>query len=433
MVVRPQGVEFRDESAQRTWVARDTMRLRICHLGKFYPPAPGGIEVHVKTLALGQARLGADVRVLCVNHRNSSRTDITWRGLGSTPTVEELDGGVRVTRLGRHASLSKLDVCPSLPGALWKLRDEGIDVVHVHTPNPTMLLALAAMPAFSTLVVTHHSDVIAQRVLGRAFAPVERRVHDRAAMVLSTSDAYVPGSIVLKRLGPKVRALPLGLDLSPFREPTPAVLQSEARWRAELGAPLWLAVGRLVYYKGLTTAIDALAAVPGRLLVIGTGPLDRELRARAAERGVADRIQWVGYAEPDALLGAYRAATALWFTGNARSEGYGLAQVEALASGCPVINTAVPHSGVSWVSRHDETGLTIPVGDSAALASAARRLVHEPGLRARLSAGAIERARVEFDGMVMARRSLDLYAKATGKSVAKAVDAAHRVSAGAPP
>jgi glycosyltransferase involved in cell wall biosynthesis len=406
------------------------MRLRVCHLGKFYPPAPGGIEVHVKTLARGQARLGADVRVICVNHRNSRRADVTWRGLGSTPTVEEMDDGVRVTRLGRHASLSKLDVCPSLPGALWKLRDEGVDVVHVHTPNPTMLLALAAMPAFSTLVVTHHSDVIAQRVLGRAFAPVERRVHDRAAMVLSTSEAYVPGSSVLKRLGPKVRALPLGLDLTPFLVPTPGVEAWAARWRTELGAPLWLAVGRLVYYKGLTTAIDALGAVPGHLLIVGTGPLERDLRARAAERGVADRVHWVGYAEPEALLGAYRAATALWFTGNARSEGFGLAQVEALASGCPVINTAVPHSGVSWVSRHEETGLTIPVGDSAALASASRRLVDEPGLRSRLSEGAVERARVEFDGMVMAKRSLDLYARAAGKSAPKAMDPAHRLAAG---
>jgi len=406
------------------------MTLRICHLGKFYPPAPGGIEAHVQTLARAQARLGADVRVICVNHQNASRADVTWKGLGSTPTVEQSDEGVRVTRLGRHASVSRLDVCPSLPLALWKLRDEGVDVVHVHTPNPTMLLALAAMPAFATLVVTHHSDVIKQRVLGRAFAPVERRVHDRAAMVLSDSEAYIGGSNVLRRLGPKVRALPLGLDLVPFFEPGAGTTTRAAELRAELGAPLWLAVARLVYYKGLATAIDALADVPGRLLVVGTGPLERELRARAAERNVADRIRWIGYAEPEELLAAYRAATALWFPSNARSEGYGLVQVEAMASGCPVINTAVPHSGVSWVSRHGETGLTVPVGDSAALAAASRRLVHEPGLRARLSAGAIERARLEFDATVMARRSLEIYAKATGGAAPRtaAAPGARRVS-----
>ena len=250
-----------------------------------------------------------------------------------------------------------------------------------------MLLALAALPVFPTLVVTHHSDVISGRVLGRAFAPVERVVHGRSAMVFSTSEAYIAGSDVLRRLGTKVRPLPFGLDLAPLFEPTAAALRWESRLRGEMGSPLWLAVGRLVYYKGLATAIDALAHLPGRLLVVGTGPLERDLRARAAEQGTADRISWVGYAEPDKLVGAYRAATALWFPSNARSEGYGLVQVEAMASGCPVINTAVPHSGVSWVSRHGETGLTIPVGDKDALVAASRRLLDEPGLRDRLAAG----------------------------------------------
>jgi glycosyltransferase involved in cell wall biosynthesis len=429
MLVRPPVVESRDGSGHQsfqTCVARDTMTLRICHLGKFYPPAPGGIEVHVQTLARAQVRLGADVRVICVNHRNARSADVTWQGLGSTPTIEEADHGVRVTRLGRRASLSKLDVCPSLPGALWKLREEGVDIVHVHTPNPTMLLTLAAMPAFATLLITHHSDVIAQRVLGRAFAPIERLVHDRAAMVLSDSEAYIGGSKVLKRLGSKVRALPLGLALAPFLDPSAKVQTWEGRWRAELGAPLWLAVGRLVYYKGLATAVDALASVPGRLLVVGAGPLERELRARAVERGVADRIRWIGYAEPDALVGAYRAATALWFPSNARSEGYGLVQVEAMASGCPVINTAIPHSGVSWVSRHDETGVTIPVGDSGALAAASRRLFEETGFRDRLAASAVERTKREFDDVVMAERSLALYASVLGGAVGKAGGADRR-------
>ena len=63
-----------------------------------------------------------------------------------------------------------------------------------------------------------------------------------------------------------------------------------------------------------------------------------------------------------------------------------------MAYGCPVINAAVPHSGVPWVSRHEETGLTVPVDDPAAFAAAARRLLEEPGLRDRLATGARARA-----------------------------------------
>jgi rhamnosyl/mannosyltransferase len=74
-----------------------------------------------------------------------------------------------------------------------------------------------------------------------------------------------------------------------------------------------------------------------------------------------------------------------------------------------VINAAIPHSGVSWVSRHEETGLTVPVNDPAAFAAAARRLLDEPGLRDRLAAGARARAISEFQYEATARRSIALY------------------------
>jgi len=80
-----------------------------------------------------------------------------------------------------------------------------------------------------------------------------------------------------------------------------------------------------------------------------------------------------------------------------------------MASGCPVINTAIPISGVSWVSQHEETGLTVPVNDSVAFAAAANRLLHDTSLRERLSVNARRRAKTEFDHQVMARRSVEVY------------------------
>ena len=152
-----------------------------------------------------------------------------------------------------------------------------------------------------------------------------------------------------------------------------------------------------------------MSQVPGRLLVVGDGPLQAELRRLAETVAVSDRIIWRGRLDDRDLIAAYHAAAALWFPSNARSEAFGLVQVEAMASGCPVINAAIPASGVAWVSRHEETGLTVPVDDAAALARAANRLLTEPGLRERLAAGARERAVREFDHRLMARRSLDLY------------------------
>jgi rhamnosyl/mannosyltransferase len=208
--------------------------------------------------------------------------------------------------------------------------------------------------------------------------------------------------------------LPLGIDLGPYLRPVPAAIEHAHRLKAEHGWPLWLAVGRLVYYKGLHNAIRALALVPGRLLIIGDGPLEDDLRKLAEEVGVSNRVFWQGRVSTEQLVGAYRAATACWFPSNGRSEGFGLVQVEAMASGCPVLNTSISHSGVPWVSRHEETGLTVRPNDPAGLAAAANRLLRDRGLRERLIAKAPERARLEFDQAVMARRSLEFYRKVLG-------------------
>src|SRR5687767_2899061 len=152
--------------------------LRICHLSKYYPPAAGGIETHVRTLAVAQADLGAEVKVFCVNHEGG-------------PTKVERDGPVEVTRFGRWASLAKIDVCPELPGALAKVE---ADVLHMQVPNPTMMLALLATRPGVPLVVTYQSDVIRQRLRARLFRPFERLAYRRVRAILSTSPGYAAGS-----------------------------------------------------------------------------------------------------------------------------------------------------------------------------------------------------------------------------------------------
>lgn len=382
---------------------------RVAHLGKYYPPSPGGIEEHTRTLARAQADLGADVRVLVVNHAAADGRDATFDRLTPTPDAEEYDGPVRVTRVGRCANVAKLDVAPGLPRALRRLVRWRPDVWHLHAPNVSMMLALLTCPAARPLVVTHHSDIVRQRFLKHAVRPLESAIYRRAARLLPTSADYAAGSDVLQRFADKVTPLPLGIDPEPFRDPNPAALASADELRKKHAGPLWLCVGRLIYYKGLPVSLEALRSVPGTLLVIGTGPLAAELRARAGAFGVSDRVVFHGHATADQLAGAYLAAMALWFPSTARSEGFGLVQVEAMASGCPVVNTAIEHSGVPWVCRHEREGLTVPVNDPAALAAAANRLLAETGLRARLADAGRERVATEFDHRVMAERSLAIY------------------------
>jgi len=383
--------------------------ISVVHLGKFYPPAPGGIETHLQTLATSQARLGADVRVICVQHADPAGNDVTFRRFTRTYTTDEIDGPVKIRRVGKLASVARFDVCPSLIGALREVRRQRPDVVHLHTPNPTMLIALALTGSVEPVVVTHHSDIVRQRWLRHAVTPFEKIVYGRAKRILTTSPLYLEGSASLAKYRSKVTPLPMGIDLDPFLNPSAAALEHARRLRSAHGEPLWLMVGRIIYYKGIEIALRALQSVPGRLLMIGTGPLLEPMRQLANELKVADRVIWRGHAEASELIGAYRAATALWFPSIARSEGYGLVQVEALASGCPVINTAIPYSGVSWVSPHGETGLTVPVNDATVFAAAVRRLIDENGLRETLGTRGRERAIKHFSQGHMAEESLAIY------------------------
>ncbi len=196
-------------------------------------------------------------------------------------------------------------------------------------------------------------------MLAKIYHPFERGVYDRAQNILATSPWYFGGSKMLQQFEEKFEVVPLGVDVEPFLHLSPFARSVQREITDSLDGPIWLCVGRLVYYKGFHTAIDALAHVPGTLVIVGKGPLDKALKARAERVGVADRIHWCAETSDEMLCGLYHSATALWFPSNNRSEGFGLVQVEAMASGRPIINTSVPASGVAWVAPHEVAALTI--------------------------------------------------------------------------
>ena len=346
---------------------------------------------------------------MVANHATADGRDVAYHPFAQTNDAWDTDGPVHIYRAGRAGNLAGLDLTPGLRSILNLVRREAPDVWHLHSPNVTMMLAVLADRRLRPLVVTHHSDIVRQRVLRHLVRPLESAIYRRADRLLPASPLYIEGSDLLKRFRDKTEPLPHGIDATPFLQPSLEAVAYATKLRSCHAEPIWLCVGRLVYYKALHIALQALAQLPGTLFVIGTGPMAKEWQRLAAQLGVAQRVIWHGAASQDELVGAYHAATALWFPSNVRSEAFGLVQVEALASGCPVINAAVPHSGVPWVSRDGETGLTVPPNDVCAFVRAVRRLLEEPGLHAQLAEEAIRQAIARFDHRIMAERSLAIY------------------------
>src|SRR5262249_13696018 len=132
-----------------------------------------------------------------------------------------------------------------------------------------------------------------------------------------------------------------------------------ARLRQRFGDRLILAVGRLVYYKGFEYLIRSMAQVRGKLLIIGNGPLRAKLDEVAVQLNVSEKVVFLGEVQNDEVTPYYHAADVFALPSVARSEAFGIVQIEAMASGVPVVNTSLD-SGVPFVSLHEQTGLTVP-------------------------------------------------------------------------
>jgi rhamnosyl/mannosyltransferase len=388
--------------------------MRICHLAKYYAPFRGGIETHVQSIARAQHNAGTDVTVVCINHQDKTGNDVWNNRLASTPRVSAMDGGVKVERFPKFATLARFDFCYGLTQYI-KDTSHGFDLFHLHVPNPTLCCALALAKPKIPLVVTYHSDIVKQRFIRKPFRIVENIIFSRASRFIASTAAYADSSQVLKPLRDRVTTIPFGLDLEPYINPSPEAVRFQRQLLEKArGQRIWLCVGRLVYYKGFENAIRALPRCRGRLMLVGTGPLRPSFNELANELGVADRIDWYDYLSDDQLIGAYHAATALWFPSVARSEAFGLVQIEAMASGCPVINTRIAGSGVSSVSLDGVSGLTIEVANPIALADAANRLDANHAFRSQLSAGARLRAQSDFSLKRMVEQTNELYRSLLG-------------------
>lgn len=373
--------------------------MRVVQLGKYYHPYQGGIESHLRVLSDEiKARVALDVLVHNV-HRRTERDHVD---------------GVPVTRCGSLGVLASVALSPTMP---LELSRRSYDVLHLHLPHPAGAASYLAArkPKTHRLVVTYHSDVVRQKLLMRAYAPLVERVLQRADVVIATSPNLLERSSVLPRFAHKCRVVPYGIDLGLFQR-TPELAAAAAALRARHGSRrVLLAVGRLIYYKGFEVAIRAMPSLPGvDLVIVGDGPLRNSLEELARSLGVAERVNFEGERLNQEIVPYYLASDVYVLPSIAPSEAFGIVQIEAMACGLPVVNTNLP-SGVPFVSRDGETGFTVPPGEPAALARAVSRLLSDEELRCRLGEAGRARAHAEFAKEMLATRILDAYNAGTAE------------------
>jgi glycosyltransferase involved in cell wall biosynthesis len=266
------------------------------------------------------------------------------------------------------------------------------DLVHAHFAGDGWLISRTAADLGIPLVITVHGrDVTVQ-----ASAPGRRGVRyrrnlrtafDRSALILVVSEFMRDTTIALGADPAKVRVHHTGVALP---EPAPAI---EPEWDVVF-------VGRFVPKKGIDDLIEAAATLSDlrpRLLFIGDGPLEAEMRRRAADLGLD--ATFLGN-QPSAAVGA-RLAESKVFAAPSKtapdgdSEGLPTTILEAASRGLPTVSTR--HSGIPEAVVHGVTGLLGDEGDRVALAGHLRTLLTDDELRRRLGRQARAHMEAHFD------------------------------------
>lgn len=356
--------------------------MKILHVAKFYPPAPGGME-----RVLGH---------LCAGTSADWTITVAAAHVGPRTVIEQRDGAriVRAASLGR---LCSVPVCPTFPLHIWRDR---YDCVVLHEPNPLGAAALFAHMPSNRLVIWHHSDLARPRFAKYVYGGVQRTLYRRAACVIASNPATASGSPLVAS-AQSVAIIPFGIDPERYRRNSPRSEALATELRRRYAGPRVLFVGRLVYYKGVDVLLDAFAHCDGSLLIVGTGPLEKRLRQHARAAGVADRVHFLSHVPDDDLAAYYRAADVFVLPSTHRTEAFGIVQLEAMACGLPVVSTNLP-TGVPWVNQHGVTGLVVPPGDHRALTDALEQLGRDAELRAAFGAAGKRRVEETFSvtGMV---------------------------------
>ncbi|OZB70322.1 MULTISPECIES: glycosyltransferase [unclassified Thiomonas] len=368
--------------------------MRVLHIAKYAFERPGGMERHVETLTRGLAAAGVDVSVLVY--------DTTGRA------SSRLVDGVRVEPVGVWGHLGSQAIAPAMIGCARQLAQvRRFDVVHQHWPDPFAHVVASLVPGEPAHVVSWHSDIVRQRVLGPLYQQLAPHLLKRLDAVVGATQAHL-NSTQMDRFVPfeKRHVIPYGIDTR-LLALTEAVQRKAEALRAQHGhKPLVFALGRHVYYKGFDVLIRAMAAVPAVLLLGGSGPMSAELRELARSTGA--QVHFAGEISEVDLPAYFHACDVYCLSSVATAEAFGIVQAEAMVCGKPVVNTWL-HNGVNALAPEGVCALTVPPGNATALAGALNRVLADPALAHRLGEAGRARVLQSFSVEAMVNQTLALY------------------------
>lgn len=329
--------------------------MKICFYNVTASFIPGGLETYCWEAGRALARRGHEVTIVAGNRGKAWHDEVRLVQFPFRAEKEWPDFGVRFRRLAERLSFAR--------HSIGHLVTEGYDAVIVNKPFDFPILWRARDAGFTAQTLFRSG--------GTDFFPGDRWFAGAINHWVSAS-RYNARQIAI-RYGRPVAVIHNGVDTDVFHPlPEKSAERNEARLRlfnAGSDCLVLASVGRLVGWKGIGVILDALRQLPERYryLVIGSGPEEADLKARAAELGLGSRVHFAGHV-PHADLPATLSWCDLLVQPSVGEEAFGISVVEAMACGLPVF--ASNNGGLPEIVLDGITGRLLPPGDSSAWADA---------------------------------------------------------------
>ncbi len=337
-------------------------------------PMPGGVNDHVGSLYRVLRARGHDVRIITSSHglQKASEGDIIRVGKGFSVPF--------------NGSMGTITLSPTYLAQMRAILErERFDVLHYHEPFVPFLSLVTLTLSTSVNIGTFHafgglsiSYEFGKRMLGHYAGKLHGRIAVSPAARHFIS-RYFPG---------EYKIVPNGVEPGRYQRAVPI-----ARYRD--GVPNILFVGRMEPRKGLIHLLRAFRklqrdGVRARLLLVGTGPGEREARRYVLTRQLED-VEFLGRVPEGQKAQLFKTAD-IYVSPATGRESFGIVLLEAMSAGAPIICSDI--HGYRGVVRRDRDGLLVEPGNADALAASMRRLIDDPQLRAKLSRAGEERAQL---------------------------------------
>lgn len=346
-------------------------RPSVLHIFKiYYPDLFGGTLTVIRDICASLKDAFASAVLVCSQ---------------SAEKREIVINDVPVERVRSFGNLLSLPAAPTYPWRLWRKIAEH-DLLALHAPFPLADLVFAfGFGRRRPLVVHWHADIVSHAGLRWFIEPLMRRTLSRAKAIIVSDHALIDNTPLLREFEDKCHVVPFGIDTTGYDWPKIEPHHVNDRGR------LVLACGRLVPYKGFDVLIRAAAAHNFEVWIIGDGTERPRLEQLIRELGLGERVRLLGSVNDCERIKLMCLADVFVMPSVTNAETFGLVQLEAMAAGRPVVNTALD-TAVPRVARHGMEAITVPPGDAEKLGEAIDTLIRDPERRRCMGLAARTRA-----------------------------------------